>query len=90
MAKVSISSGIQKFFENKNEIVIEAATVFELLKEIEKKYPNSKNKILSENGKLNRFIKVFVDGEDIECLDFFETKINSKSKIKVLMALAGG
>ena len=90
MAKVSIPSSFQKYFSNKTEISIQATSLEELLKKMESSFPEAKGKILGIDGKLNRFVRIFVDSKDIAELDKLNTELNEKSKVKILMALAGG
>ena len=90
MAKVSIPAGLQKYFKNETELKSDAPTVRELLAQLEKKYPESREKILASSDVLCRYIRIFVDNEDIGELEKLETPLNAKTRVKILMALAGG
>lgn len=90
MPEVSIPAGLRKFFENKTKVTVEAATVHELLVNLEKSYPASRRKLLDSGGSLCKYVRVFVDSEDIAELKNFDTPVGEKSQVKILMALAGG
>ena len=53
------------------------------------KCPALHNKIYATPGRVNRYLRIFIDGEI--CLsDVHEVKVRPSSEIRILMALAGG
>ena len=51
--------------------------------------PALRNKIYATPGRVNRYLRVFIDGE--VCLsDIHEAKVHPSAEIRILAALAGG
>ena len=47
-------------------------------------------RLLGDGDQLNRFVNVFVDGEDVRFLDSLDTPLKEGSEIDILLAIAGG
>lgn len=71
--------------------VVEAAgaNVQESLRTLATQYPALAERIL-EDGKVRRFVNVFVNDEDIRYLDGLETALNDGDSISIIPAVAGG
>ena len=61
-----------------------------MLEDMFKTYPESRDLICGEDGKLRRFVNIFVDGDDIRFLDGMDTEINESSEVTMISAVAGG
>ena len=47
-------------------------------------------RILDEDGKLRRFVNIYVDGEDIRYRDGFATELIPSNEISIVPSVAGG
>jgi sulfur-carrier protein len=65
---------------------LDAATVSELLRELERAQPAVSGWILDERGQLRRHINVFVNGE---CVDG-DAPVGPDDRVEVLPAISGG
>lgn len=65
-------------------------TVIELIEELNTQYPGIKERLCDENGKIRRFINIYVNGEDIRFLQGQETKIENNAEVSIVPAVAGG
>ena len=65
-------------------------SVLELIEDIERKYPGIKNRICEADGRVRRFVNIFVNEEDIRFLDNLQTQISEKDEISIIPAIAGG
>jgi sulfur-carrier protein len=90
MAKVLLPPAFQKFTEGTMEIQIDRNQIFQIIIELENKFPKLREKMLIDDMRLQRFIKIFVNGEDISRLNGLDTKINEVDRVKIVLALAGG
>lgn len=90
MAKVSLPGGLQKYFNGKTEVEIDGASVLAIIRSLEEEYPGAREKVVGQEGRLCRYIRIFVDGTDITDLSYLETPTDKNSRVKILMALAGG
>ena len=88
--KVRIPSPLQKLTNNQSEVQIEASNIDELLAGLEKNYPGIKERLCDAEGKLRRFVNVYVNEEDIRFLQGQETKVKSGDDISIIPAIAGG
>lgn len=88
--KVRIPIPLQKLTENKNEVEVEASTIGELLENLDKKYKGLKDRVCETNGKVRRFINIYVNGEDIRFLDNENTKLKDGDEVSIIPAITGG
>jgi sulfur-carrier protein len=65
-------------------------SVLEIIEDIEKKYPGVKDRICEADGKLRRFVNIFVNEEDIRFLNNLQTPISDKDEVSIIPAIAGG
>ncbi len=52
--------------------------VLEIIEDIEKRYPGIKDRICEADGKVRRFVNIFVNEEDIRFLNNLQTPISDK------------
>ena len=67
----------------------EGSTVGAVLNYAIDTFPSLANKIFATPGKINRFVRIFVDGAQCGA-EIDEVPIASNSEIKILIAMAGG
>jgi molybdopterin synthase sulfur carrier subunit len=65
-------------------------SVLEIIEDIEKKYPGVKDRICEADGRVRRFVNIFVNEEDIRFLDNLQTAISDKDEVSIIPAIAGG
>ena len=65
-------------------------SVLEIIEDIEKKYPGVKDRICEADGRVRRFVNIFVNEEDIRFLDNLQTSISDKDELSIIPAIAGG
>ena len=90
MAKVKIPQPLRKLSEGKDEVTVEGESVEKVLESLEEKYPQIRERIRDEGGKLRRFINIFVNGNDIRHLQAEETPVKEDDEVSILPAIAGG
>ena len=88
--KVRIPSPLQKLTNNQSEVQLEANNVDDLLAGLEKQYPGIKERLCDGEGKLRRFVNVYVNEEDIRFLQGQETALKAGDDISIIPAIAGG
>ena len=87
---VRIPSVLRTLTNGKETIELHAATVDEALAQLEAAHPGMRARLCDENGKLRRFINVFVGEEDIRFLDGQATAVKDGELIDIVPAIAGG
>jgi len=86
VAVVRLRGQLKQLAEGRAEHPLEAATVSELLRELERAQPAVSGWILDERGRIRRHINVFVNGERAG----EATAVGSGDRIEVLPAITGG
>ncbi len=90
MVKIIIPQPMRQHTDGNNEIKCEGSTVSEVLLNLDKDYPALKERIKDEDGKIRRFINIFVNGKDIRLSDGEDTPLKEDDEISILPAIAGG
>ena len=90
MNNILIPEQLRKVLGGQSVLVLELKSISDLVKQISEKYPIAKQRLINERGEFNRFINVYVNGEDIRFLDLMDTKINDGDEISIIPAIAGG
>ena len=60
-ATVRIPTPLQRLTNGQSEVQCEGKTVTELLADLDKRYPGVKERLCDQQGKLRRFVNVFVN-----------------------------
>ncbi len=72
------------------EVEAKEGTVAQLIEELESRYPGIKARLYDEEGKIRRFINIYVNAEDIRFLNGVETPVKSGDEVSIVPAIAGG
>ncbi len=89
MLKVRLDSWLSEFGPRGQERV-EARSIEQLIEALERKYPRLRFKLRDETGNLRRFVRVFVDGEDVSGRAGVATPLTGSETIDILHSIAGG
>jgi len=88
--QVLIPTPLQKFTNNDASVAIEAGSVSALVDALEERYPGIRARLCDENGKLRRFLNIYVNSEDIRFLDNETTVLGEGDEVSIVPAVAGG
>jgi len=87
--KVRIPTPLQKLTDGKEEVEGNPGTIIGLVEYLDSKYPGIGERI-SENGKLRRFINIYLNDEDIRFLKNELTEVKDGDEVSIVPAIAGG
>jgi MoaD family protein len=87
---IKLPTILRKFAGNEARVSAEGATLAEVLKDLESRYPGITKNVIAEDGGLHRFINVYVNDEDVRYLGSLETPIAEGDTVSILPAVAGG
>jgi molybdopterin synthase sulfur carrier subunit len=87
--KVRIPTPLQRLTQGKEEVEGSTGTIISVIQELDKLYPGIEERI-SENGKIRRFVNVYLNEEDIRFLSGEETVVKDGDEISIVPAIAGG
>ena len=88
--KVRIPTPLQKLTNNQAEVECKAASVDEMLKELERQHPGIKERLCDSEGKLRRFVNIYVNEEDIRFLQNQQTTLRDGDEVRIIPSIAGG
>ena len=88
--KVRIPTPLQKLTKDQAEVLCQAASINEMLAELERQHPGVKERLCDAEGKLRRFVNIYVNEEDIRFLQGQDTKLKEGDDISIIPAIAGG
>ncbi len=88
--QVLIPTPLQKFTNDEASVSVEASSVDALLQALDARYPGIKGRLCDQDGKLRRFLNVYVNSEDIRFLDNQTTALADGDEVSIVPAVAGG
>ncbi len=88
--KVRIPTPLRKLTNGSDEVVVEGTNVAELIENLEKNYPGLKERICEPDGKLRRFVNLYLNDEDIRFKKNMETELKENDELSIIPAIAGG
>lgn len=88
--KVRIPTPLQKLTANQGEVEVSGGNVKLVIEDLEKKFPGFKERLCDENGKLRRFVNIYLNDEDVRFLQGEETTVKDGDQISIIPAIAGG
>ena len=88
--QVLIPTPQQKFPNDEASVSLEATSIDGLLQALEARYPGIQARLCDENGKLRRFLNLYVNSEDIRFLDNQATVLSDGDEVSIVPAVAGG
>ncbi|MFI5055354.1 MAG: ubiquitin-like small modifier protein 1 [Actinomycetota bacterium] len=87
---IKLPTILRKFAGNEARVSAEGATLAEVLKDLESRYPGITKNVIADDGGLHRFINVYVNDEDVRYLGSLETPVKEGDTVSILPAVAGG
>jgi len=87
---VRIPAPLRSLTGGKEEVSARAGSIAELVADLERSYPGFQAKILDEQGRVRRFVNLFVNEEDIRFLQNLDTKLKDGDRVTIVPAIAGG
>ncbi len=87
---VRIPTILRTYTGGESEVSAEGATLAEVLDDLDATYAGIKGRIVDEDGKLRRFVNVYVGDDDVRFQQDLETPTPDGTKISVIPAVAGG
>jgi len=67
-----------------------AATLAELIEKVDAEHPGIRGRVLDDDGKLRRFVNVYVGEDDVRFAQGLETPTPDGTTVSIIPAVAGG
>ena len=87
---VRIPPALRSLTEGSDEVSVDGATVRAAIDALEAAHPGLKERVMSDEGKVLRFVNLFVGEEDIRMLDGLDTELKDGDDLSIIPAIAGG
>ena len=88
--KVRIPTPLRKLTNGSDEVTAAGRNVAEIIEDLEKAYPGLKERICEGDGKLRRFVNIYLNDEDIRFKNNLETELKENDELSIIPAIAGG
>jgi len=85
--KVRIPSPLRSYTQQQAVVDADGATLTELLFDLDRRYPGLRFRMVDEQGRIRRHMKIFVNDESVREL---ETRVDARDEITIMQALSGG
>jgi molybdopterin synthase sulfur carrier subunit len=89
-ATVRIPTILRSLTGGNAEVTAEGSTLRELLYSLEADHPGLKARVLDDEGKLRRFVNVYVGDEDVRFEQGLDTPTPDGAQVSIIPAVAGG
>ncbi len=88
--QVRVPTPLRRFTGGAEEVTVNGTTVAALVDDLESNHPGMKERICDEEGKVRRFVNIFVNGDDIRFLNNLDTPVKDGDEVSIVPAIAGG
>ncbi len=90
MSVVHIPTVLRPNVGGVKNLEIEGDTIRTVIDALVECHPALKPQLLTDEGELNRFVNVYVNGQDVRYLEGLDTSVGAADEVRLLPAMAGG
>lgn len=90
MSTVKLPPVLRKLSGGVKEVEVEGQTVGDVLDALDRKFPNIKTQLLTEDGQIARYVNIYLNDEDVRFMQGLVTPVSSKDTLVILPAMSGG
>ncbi|MCW2943971.1 MAG: thiamine S protein [Actinoallomurus sp.] len=87
---VRIPTILRSYTAGEAEVKASGSTVREVVADLEASFSGIAARILDDNGKIRRFVNVYVGEEDVRFADGLDTVTPEGTQVSIIPAVAGG
>ena len=87
---VRVTAVLQKVTGGQKTVEASGSNVAQVFEDIDARFPGFKAQVYGADGKLHRFVNIYLNDEDIRYTGGLDTAVKSGDTLDVLPALAGG
>ena len=90
MSTVYIPAVLRPNVGGAKSIEIEGDSIRSVVGGLIERHPSLGGQLLTDQGDLNRFVNVYVNGQDVRYLAGLDTPVGGNDEVRLLPAMAGG
>jgi sulfur-carrier protein len=87
---VRIPTILRSYTSGESEVKAEGGTLREVIADLDANYSGIAGRILDDEGKIRRFVNVYVGDEDVRFAQGLDTATPAGAQVSVIPAVAGG
>jgi molybdopterin synthase sulfur carrier subunit len=87
---VRVPTILRSYTGGEAEVAASGSTLNDVLHDLETRHSGILTRILDDNGKIRRFVNIYVNEEDVRFERGLETPTTEGAQISILAAVAGG
>ncbi len=87
---VRIPTILRTYTGGQAEVAAEGGTLREVLDDLERNHRGIAARVLDDDGKLRRFVNVYVNDDDVRFADGLGTAVPDGAGVSIIPAVAGG
>jgi sulfur-carrier protein len=90
MSTVFIPSVLRSSVGGAKSLQLDGDSIKDVVAALVTQHPSLGSQLLTDDGDLNRFVNVYVNGQDVRYLAGLETPVAPADEVRLLPAMAGG
>ena len=90
MIRVRIPTPLRPMTGGKSEVEMEGSTIAQMIDNLGAAFPGIQERLCDEDGKIRRFINIYLNEEDIRFLAGKDTSLKDGDEVSIIPAIAGG
>jgi molybdopterin synthase sulfur carrier subunit len=90
MSTVFIPAVLRPNVGGAKALELDGASIRDVVDALVAQHPSLGGQLLTEDGDLNRFVNVYVNGQDVRYLSGLDTPVTPSDEVRLLPAMAGG
>lgn len=90
LVSVRIPTQLRGLAGGAGQVSVEGSTVAEVLRALDVAHAGFSGRLFDDDGKLRRFVNIFVADEDVRFLQGLETPVGEGQTLSIVPAVAGG
>ena len=87
---VKIPTILRTYTGGSADVTVSGATLADALADLDAQYPGIGARVLDDEGRLRRFVNVYVNDDDVRFLEDLQTATPDGASISIIPAVAGG
>lgn len=88
--RVRIPTPLRRFTGGSEEVATAGTTVSAVVSDLERQFPGIRDRLCDEQGRVRRFVNIYVNGDDIRFLSNLDTPVKDGDELSIVPAIAGG
>ena len=90
MSTVFIPAVLRPNVGGAKSLELDGGSIRDVVGALVDRHPSLGGQLLTDGGELNRFVNVYVNGQDVRYLDGLDTPVTAADEVRLLPAMAGG